>query len=370
MSDAESKLHENELLKYTRDPIQIEEITESFSENYSEESHIQESVNKKLVIKDDTKEPEMQNNLSVEPLQTQSSWISGWFTTESENDEEPLKVVTESSEANTYQGRKIEVAAENNLQEPNDKEEQEPPSSGWFQGGLTSFLYFGEENEDVDLASEKNDPQNHDVSGVPEHSSTEQETTVTKVLLEEQKSESQESESNWFNLGLSDVLNFGHAEEATISADDQRRRETIDQANKNEEGQVLDQKELHMDKESKETVNAVTDEEDENCAQEITDSNSNRPNPGEISASAHTLNDTKNTSSSTQPSFDTLTCDKEKPIKPYSSEEDLVSESQPLRNTEAEKKIQESENRHGQSGWYTNIYNSFINYNMDNHDNQ
>ncbi|XP_063255025.1 melanoma inhibitory activity protein 2 isoform X1 [Prinia subflava] len=349
LSDAESKLHENELLKYTRDPIQNEERTKSVSENDSEESHIQESVNKKLVGKDDTKEPQMQNSLPVEPVQTQSSWISGWFTTESENDEEPLKVVTESSEANKYQDRKIEVSAENDLQEPNDKEEQESHASGWFQGGLTSFLYFGAENEDVDVASEKNDPQNHDVSGVTEHSSAEQETTVTEVLSEEHKSESQESESVWFNLGLSDVLNFGHGEEATIAAEDQRTRETSDQANKNEEGQTLDQKELHM-KESKETVNAVTDEEDENYAQEITDSNSNRPNPGEIPASAHTLNDTKNTSSSTKSSFDTLTCDKEKPVEPYSSEEDLVSESQLLRNTEAEKKNQESENRRGQSG--------------------
>ncbi|TRZ26396.1 hypothetical protein HGM15179_000750 [Zosterops borbonicus] len=348
LSDAFSKLHENELLKYTRDPIQNEERTESISENDSEESRIQESVNKKLVRQDDTREPQIQNSLPVEPAQTESSWISGWFTTESENDEEPLKVVTESSEANKYQGRKIEVAAENDLQEPNDKEEQEPPASGWFQGGLTSFLYFGEENEDVDLASEENDPQNHGVSGVPEHSSTEQETTVTEVLLEEQKSESQESESNWFNLGLSDVLNFGHGEEATIAAEDQRRRETMDQANKNEEEQTLDQKELHM-KEPKETVNVVTNE-DENYVQEITDSNSSRPNPGETPASGHTLNGTKNTSSSTESSFDTLTCDKEKPLEPYSSEEDLVSENQLLRNTEAEKKNQESENRRGQSG--------------------
>ncbi|XP_058685654.1 melanoma inhibitory activity protein 2 isoform X2 [Poecile atricapillus] len=348
LSDAESKPHENELLKYIRDPIQNEERTESVSENDSEESHIQESVNKKLVRKDDMQEPQMQNSLPTEPVQTQSSWISGWFTTESENYEEPLKVVTESSETNKYQGRKTEVAAENDLQQPKDKEEQEPPASGWFQGGLTSFLYFGEEN-DVHLALEKNDPQNDDVSGVPEHSSTEQGATVTEALSEE-ISGSQESESNWFNLGLSDVLNFGHAEEVTTSTKDQRSKETMDQANKNDEEQTLDQKGLHTDKESKETVNALTDEEDENDAQEITDSDSNRANPGEIPASAHAFNDTKNTSSSTESSFDILTCDKEKPIEPYSSEEDLVSESQLLRNNEAEKKNQETEHRRGQSG--------------------
>ncbi|KAL9850945.1 melanoma inhibitory activity protein 2 isoform 4-T4 [Geothlypis trichas] len=354
LSDAESKQHENKLLKYTRDPIQNEERTESVSENDSEEYHIQESVNKKLVRKDDTEEPQTQNSLPVEPVQTQSSWISGWFTTESENYEEPLKAAAESSEANNYQGRKTEAAAENysftDLHESSDKEEQEPPASGWFEGGLTSFLYFGEKNEDVDLASEKNDPQNHDVSGVPEHSSTEQETTVTEVLPEEEKSGSQESKSNWFNLGLSNVLNFGHAEEATLATEDQRSRETTDQANKNEEEQTLDQKELHMCTESKEIVSAVTDEGDENIAQEIKDSNSKKPYPGEVSACAHTLNDTKNTSNGKESSFDTLTSDKEKPNALYSSEEDLASESQLLRNTEAEKKNQESESRHGKSG--------------------
>ncbi|CAN8215377.1 unnamed protein product, partial [Coccothraustes coccothraustes] len=347
LSDAESKLHENKLLKYTRNPVQNEGRTESVSENDSEESHIQESVNKKLIRKDGTEEPQMQNSLPVEPVQTQSSWISGWFTTESENDEEPLKAVTESSKAKNYEGRKTEVATENysftDLQESNDKEEQEPPESGWFQSGLTSFLYFGENNEDVDLASEKNDPQNYDVSGVPEHSSTEQETTVTKVLPEEEKSGSQEPKSNWFNLGLSDVLNFGHAEEAAIAMENQRSRETTDQTNKNVEEQTLDQKELHMGKESKEMVHAVTDEDD-NYAQEIKDSNSNRPNPGEVPACAHTLNDTKNSSNSRESSFDTLTRDKEKSIELHSSEEDL------LRNSEAEKKNQESESRRGQSG--------------------
>ncbi|XP_050190806.1 melanoma inhibitory activity protein 2 isoform X2 [Myiozetetes cayanensis] len=349
LSDAEPKLHENEALNYTKDSIQNEEIIESVSENDSEETRAQESANKKLARKDDTEEPQMQNSLPLEPIQTQSSWISGWFTTESKNDEEPLEVVTESLEENKYQGRKIMVTDENDVQEPNDKEEQEPPAPGWFQGGLTNFLYFGEENEDVDLASEKNDPEIHDVSGVPEHSNTEQETP--ELLSEEEKSESQESKSNWFNLGLSDVLNFGHAEKDTIAREDQKNGETKDEANKNEEEQTLDQKESHMDKELKETAKAVTDEDEENYAQEIIDSHSNRPNPEEIPpASVHTLNDTKSTSNSTESSFDILTSDKEKPIEPYSSEEDLVSESQLLKNTEAEERNQESESRSGQSG--------------------
>ncbi|XP_027527059.1 melanoma inhibitory activity protein 2 isoform X3 [Neopelma chrysocephalum] len=368
LSDAEPKLHENEALNYAKDSIQNEKRIESFSENDSEETHAQESANKKLVRKDDTKEPQMQNSLPLEPIQTQSTWISGWFTTESKNDEESLKVVTESLEENKYQGRKITVTDENDLQEPNDKEEQEPPAPGWFQGGLTNFLFFGEENGDVDLASEKNDPQIHDVSGVPEHSDTEQETLDTELLSEEENSESQEPKSNWFNLGLSNVLNFGHAEKDTIATEDQKSGETKDGANKNEEEQILDQKESHMGKESKETAKAVTEEDEENYAQEIIDSH--RPNPEEIPASVHTLNDTKTTSNSTESSFDILTCDKEKQIEPYSSEEDLVSEIQLLKNTEAEKRNQESESRCGQSGWYTNIYNSFIDYNTDTHDNQ
>ncbi|XP_040984404.1 melanoma inhibitory activity protein 2 isoform X4 [Aquila chrysaetos chrysaetos] len=353
-SDAESKLHENELLKHTRESMQKEERVESVSENDSKQSHTQEeSASKKLVRKnenrkDDTEEPQMQNSLPIEPIPTQSSWIAGWFTTGSKNDEEPLKAVTESLEENTYRGRKIAVTAENYLQDPND-EEQDPPASVWFQGGLMDFLYFGEENVDVGLASEKNDPQIHDVSGVPGHSSNEQETTVTELLTDEEKSESQESKSNWFNLGLSNVLNFGNAEKDTTAMEDKQSREREDEAHKNEE-QTLDQKESHMDKESKETVKAVTNAEDEeNYAQEILDSNSDMPNPGEIPASVRSLNDTQTTSNTTESSFDILTGDKEKPIEPYSSEQDLVSESQLLKITGAKKRNQKSESKRGQS---------------------
>ncbi|XP_009697566.1 PREDICTED: melanoma inhibitory activity protein 2, partial [Cariama cristata] len=355
-SDAESKLHENELLKHTRDSMQKEERVESVSENDSKEFHTQEeSASKKLVRKnedrkDDTEEQQMQTSPPLEPIPTQSSWIAGWFTVGSKNDEEPLKAITESLEENTYRGRKIVVTAENDLQEPNDKEEQAPPASVWFQGGLTDFLYFSEENVDVALAADKNDPQIHGVSGVPGHSNNEQETAATELWTEEEKSESQESPSNWFNLGLSNVLNFGHAEKDTIAMEDQQSTEREDEANKNEEVQTLSMCDSLWSKEPKEMVKAVTGEEDEeNYAEEIIDSNSNMSNPGEIPASVHTVNDTKSTSNSTESSFDILTGDKEKRIEPYSSEQDLVSESQLLKNTEAKKRNQESESKHGQS---------------------
>ncbi|KAM9012880.1 melanoma inhibitory activity protein 2 isoform 2-T2 [Ara ararauna] len=344
-SDAESKLHENELFKYTRESMQKEEKVESVSENDSKESHTEEeSASKELFMKnenrrDDTEKPEMQNSFPVEPIPTQFSWIAGWFTTGNKNDGEPLKAITEPLGENTYRSRKLMVTAENDLQESNDKEEQEPPVSAWFQGGLTDFLYFGEQNADVGLASEKNDLQIHDVSGVPE-----QETAVTELLTEEEKTESQESGSNWFNLDLSNVLNFVHAEKVATAVQDQQSRETQDEANNNEV-QTSDQKESHTDKKSKEMVKAVMGEDDkENYAQEIIDSN--MPNPGETAASGHTLNDTK----STELFFDMPTGDKEKPIEPYSSEQDSVSESQLLKDTEAKKRNQESESKYGQSG--------------------
>ncbi|XP_027651751.2 melanoma inhibitory activity protein 2 isoform X1 [Falco peregrinus] len=356
-SDAKSKLQEDELFKHTKDSMQKEERAESVSENDSTESHTQEeSASKKLVRKnenrkDDTEEQEMQNSLPLETIPAQSSWIAGWFTMGSKSDEEPLTAITESLEENTYRGRKILVTAENDLQEPNDKEEQEPPASVWFQGGLTDLLYFADKNVDIGLASEKNESPINDVSGVPGHSNNEQETTVTELLTEGEKSESQESKLNWFNLDLSNILNFGLAEKDTIAMEDQQSRETEDEANKDEEVQTIDQEESHMDKESKEMVKAVTDEEDEEKnAQEITDSNSNMPNPGEIPASVHTLKDTKSMSSSGESSFDILTGDKEKPIEPHSSEQDFVSKSQLLENTEAKKRNQESDSRHDHSG--------------------
>ncbi|XP_061223332.1 melanoma inhibitory activity protein 2 isoform X2 [Neopsephotus bourkii] len=347
-SDAESKLHENELFKYTRESMQKEEKVESVSENDSKESHTQEeSASKELFMKnenrrDDTEKPEMQNSLPVEPIPTQSSWIAGWFTTGNKNGE-PLKAMTEPLGENTYRSRKIMVTAENDLQESNDKEEQESPVSAWFQGGLTDFLYFGEQNVDVGLASEKNDLQTHDVSGVPELFNNEQETAVAELLTEE-KSESQESGSNWFNLDLSNVLNFVHAEKVATAVQEQQSRETQDEANNNEV-QTSDQKEQYMDKKSKEMVKAVMGEDDkENYALEIIDSN--MPNPGKRAASVHTLNDTK----STELFFDMPTGDNEKPIEPYGSEQDAVSESQLLKDTEAKKRNQESESEYGQSG--------------------
>ncbi|XP_053923973.1 melanoma inhibitory activity protein 2 isoform X3 [Cuculus canorus] len=355
-SDVELKLHENELLKYTRDSMEKEERVISVSLNDSTESHTQEeSASKEFIRKnenrqDETEEPQMQNSVPLKPVPTQSSWIAGWFTTESKNNEEPLKVTTESLEENTYRGRKLAVTDENYLQEPNDKEEQEPPASIWFQGGLTDFLYLEEKNVGVDLASENNDPQIHEASSVPGHSNNQPETALTELLTEEEKTESQESTSNWFNLGLSNVLNFGHTEKDTIAMEDQQSRETEDETNKNEEVQTSDQKESHTDKESKETVKAVTEEDEENYAQDMIVSNSNVPNSGETPANMHTLDDTKSTSNSTESSFDIQTDDKEKSNEPYTSEEDLVSESQLLKNTEAEKRNQESEKNHGHSG--------------------
>uniref|UniRef100_A0A672TP00 SH3 domain-containing protein n=1 Tax=Strigops habroptila TaxID=2489341 RepID=A0A672TP00_STRHB len=264
-SDAESKRHENELLKYTRKSMQKEEKVESVSENDSKESHTQEeSASKELFRKNenrrhDTEEPQMQKSFPAEPIPTQSSWIAGWFTTGNKNDGEPLKAITEPPRENTYRSRKIMVTAENDLQEPNDKEKQESPAYAWFQGRLTDFLYFGEQNVDVGLASKKNDLQIH---GVPDLSNNQQETAVTELLREEEKSESQESGSNWFNLDLRNVLNFVHAEKDAIAVQDQQSRETEDEANKNEV-QTLDQKESHMDKRSKEKVKAVTGEDDE-----------------------------------------------------------------------------------------------------------
>ncbi|XP_068539346.1 melanoma inhibitory activity protein 2 isoform X1 [Anas acuta] len=362
-SDAESKLQENELLNHIRDSNQNEEGLESAFGNDSKESQSQEeSASKKLVTEnenrnEDAEQPEIQNSLPLKPIPAQSSWmvsnIAGWFTTGSKNDEENLKAITESLEENSYRGRKI-VTAENELEEPNDKEEQEPVASGWFQGGLTDFLYFGKEKEDVGLVSEKNDSESHDVSGVDGHPDNEHETAVTELLIKEQNSESQKYQSNWFSLGLSNVLNFGHTEKETIAIEDQQSRETEDKASKNEEIQTLNQKESHMDEESKETVKAVTDE-DKIYTKEIIDSNSNMPNAGEIPASVHTLSDTKSTSSSIGSYFHILIGGKKEPVEPYDSEQEPILERQLLKNTEAEMRNQESESNYGHSELFAGI---------------
>ncbi|XP_065608975.1 melanoma inhibitory activity protein 2 isoform X1 [Cyrtonyx montezumae] len=358
-SDAESELQENELFNQTGDSIQNEATIESIFENGSKESQSQESAGKNLVSEnenrnEDAEQPELQNCLPLEPIPTQSSWvvsdIAGWFTKGSENNEETLKAITEFSEENSYQGRKIAVTADNDVEEPNDQEEQEPISSGWLQGGLKDFLYFGKENVNAGSVSE-NDVKIHDVSSVDVHSYNERETADAELLTEkEQNSESQESTSNWFSLGLSDVLNFGHAEKNTIAMEVHESKERENEASNNKEMQTLNQKESHRDKESKETIKEEVDEADKSHVQEITDSNSNMPNVGEIPASVDTRNGTKNISSSTGLSFDELVDDKEDPVDPSISEQVLVSESQLIKNTEDKERDLESERNYGQPG--------------------
>ncbi|XP_052550598.1 melanoma inhibitory activity protein 2 isoform X3 [Tympanuchus pallidicinctus] len=352
--DAESELQENELLNQTEDSFQNEETIESVFENGSKESQSQESANKELVSEnenrnEDAEQSELPNSLPLEPIPTQSSWvvsdIAGWFTTRSENDEETLKAISEPSEENSYQGRKIAVTTDNDLEEPHDKEEQEPSASGWLQGGLKDFLYFGKENVNVGLVPE-NDVQVHDVSRVDTHSYNEHDTAATELSTEkEQNSDSRESTSNWFSLGLSNVLNFGQAEKNTDAMEDHESKEREDEASKNEEIQTLNQQESHTDKESNETVKGVLDEANESYAPEVTDSNSSMPNAREITANP---NDTKNTSSSTGLSLDKLICDGEDPVDPCSSEQDVVSVSQLLKNTED--RDPELERNYGQPG--------------------
>ncbi|XP_072194321.1 melanoma inhibitory activity protein 2 isoform X2 [Excalfactoria chinensis] len=337
-SDAESELQETEPLKHLGDSIQNEETIESAFGNGSKESQSQESASKKLVSEnenrnEDVEQPELQNSLPLEPVPTQSSWvvsdIAGWFATGSKNDEETLEAVNEPSEENSYQGRKIAVTADNDLEEPNDQEEPEPAASGWLQSGLTDFLYFGKENVNVGLESENN-VEIHDVSSVDAHSYNEHETAVTELVTEkEQNSESQESTSNWFSLGLSDVLSFGQAEKNTVATEDHANKDREDDASKNEEIQTLNQ-------------------QDVSYAQEVIDSNSNMPNAREITASVYTLNDTKDISSNTGSSSDKLIGDKEDPVDPCSSEQDVASVSQLLKNT-AERNP-ESERSYGQPG--------------------
>nr|XP_013795977.1 PREDICTED: cTAGE family member 5 isoform X1 [Apteryx mantelli mantelli] len=133
--------------------------------------------------------------------------------------------------------------------------------------------------------------------------------------------------------------------------EDQQCREIEDEANKNEEIQTLKWEESHIDKESQESVKAVTDEEDKNnYAPETIDSNSNVSNPWMLPASVHTLNDITSTSNTTESSSDIPTGDKEKLIEPYSSEQDSVSKSQQLKNTKAKERSQEPGSKHGQSG--------------------
>ncbi|XP_067389826.1 melanoma inhibitory activity protein 2 isoform X4 [Emydura macquarii macquarii] len=365
--EPESKMPEGELQKQTSISFQKEHGVESVPENDEldrtfKDPHTREETQSNKLFrnnkngKDDAVLQEAESSHPLKPAPIQSTWtisgIVGWLDLGSKQDEVAFETVTESVEENTFRSRKIAISDESDMKELNDEDKPEP--SGWFQSRLTDLLHFGRENSGLDLLSKENSPQIYDSSSNAAHSDFEHRTTAADISTEEQqKSDSEVSKSSWFNLGLSDVFTFGHSNKENAITKEEQNREMEVATNKNEEIQTSSPQETEsqMDIElKKEIPKAMIGEEQndkKNNVQEILDSDNKTPSSGVLPVNEDNPLNFKSTKNAVESSFTIEVADKL--IEPYSSEQDPVSESQVVENTEVKEITQESKSINGQS---------------------
>nr|XP_024204469.1 melanoma inhibitory activity protein 2 isoform X7 [Pan troglodytes] len=188
-----------------------------------------------------------------------SSAVSGvkeWFGLGGEQAEEKaFESVIEPVQESSFRSRKIAVEDENDLEELNNGEPQtehqqeseseidsvpktqselasesehipKPQSTGWFGGGFTSYLGFGDEDTGLELIAEESNPPLQDF---PNSISSDKEATVpcTEILTEKKDTITNDSLSlkpSWFDFGFA-ILGFAYAKEDKIMLDDRKNEE-------------------------------------------------------------------------------------------------------------------------------------------------
>nr|XP_055217943.1 melanoma inhibitory activity protein 2 isoform X5 [Gorilla gorilla gorilla] len=188
-----------------------------------------------------------------------SSAVSGvkeWFGLGGEQAEEKaFESAIEPVQESSFRSRKIAVEDENDLEELNNGEPQtehqqeseseidsvpktqselasesehipKPQSTGWFGGGFTSYLGFGDEDTGLELIAEESNPLPQDF---PNSISSDKEATVpcTGILTENKDTITNDSLSlkpSWFDFGFA-ILGFAYAKEDKIMLDDRKNEE-------------------------------------------------------------------------------------------------------------------------------------------------
>uniref|UniRef100_A0A2I3GRM7 Melanoma inhibitory activity protein 2 n=1 Tax=Nomascus leucogenys TaxID=61853 RepID=A0A2I3GRM7_NOMLE len=188
-----------------------------------------------------------------------SSAVSGvkeWFGLGGEQAEEKaFESVIEPVQESSFRSRKIAVEDENDLEELNNGEPQtehqqeseseidsvpktqselasesehipKPKPAGWFGGGFTSYLGFGDEDTGLELIAEESNPPLQDF---PNSISSDKEATVpcTEILTEKKDTLTNDSLSlkpSWFDFGFA-ILGFAYAKEEKIMSDDRKNED-------------------------------------------------------------------------------------------------------------------------------------------------
>ncbi|XP_033044085.1 melanoma inhibitory activity protein 2 isoform X6 [Trachypithecus francoisi] len=182
--------------------------------------------------------------------------VKEWFGLRGEQAEEKaFESVIEPVQESSFRSRKIAVEDENDLEELNNGEPQtehqqeseseidsvpkthselasesehvpKPQPTGWFGGGFTSYLGFGDEDTGLELLAEES---NSPLQDFPNSISSDKEDTVpcTEILTEKKDTITNDSlslEPSWFDFGFA-MLGFKYAKEDKVMLDDRKNEE-------------------------------------------------------------------------------------------------------------------------------------------------
>ncbi|XP_062061213.1 melanoma inhibitory activity protein 2 isoform X4 [Lepus europaeus] len=163
---------------------------------------------------------EMSFESTIEPTQ-ESSLLGRKIAMEDENEREELRnrdLQTEhtqepESEFDSVPKEQSELASES-------EHVLKPPDTGWFGGGFTSYLGFGDEDTGLEVLPKESNPPLQDV---PSSISSIEESTVPCIEILPEKedaiiNDSSILQSSWFDYGFG-MLGFAYASEDKIKSD-------------------------------------------------------------------------------------------------------------------------------------------------------
>uniref|UniRef100_F7IEC0 Melanoma inhibitory activity protein 2 n=1 Tax=Callithrix jacchus TaxID=9483 RepID=F7IEC0_CALJA len=190
------------------------------------------------------------------PPSSAAPGVKEWFGLVREQAEEKaFESVIEPIQGSAFRSRKIAVEDENDLEElnniePETEHQQEseseiasvpktqselasesehipkPQPTGWFGGGFTSYLGFGDADTGLELLAEESNPPLQDF---PNSLSSDEEATVpcTKILTEKEDTITNDNlslKASWFDFGFA-MLGFAYAKEDKIMLDNRKNEE-------------------------------------------------------------------------------------------------------------------------------------------------
>ncbi|KAM4664512.1 melanoma inhibitory activity protein 2 isoform 2-T2 [Discoglossus pictus] len=190
--------------------------------------HQDQNINGNTQIDADLQESQV--DLLGKTVPVTSTWavsdIAGWFGIGKREEIEVVESNKDVKNEDTFRSRKIAISEDMALKESDDVQ---PENSGWFGGQFTKFLPFGQKQTEAENDNDMLIPSNEGgINDGEKLVDTEKDRSVTidadpeiktaeiEKLIHEKEGEVKDagnSQSKWFNFGITNILGFGNGNE-------------------------------------------------------------------------------------------------------------------------------------------------------------